>query len=41
MGKLYRFNAKIEITEGGGAFYFPYDVQKEFGVKGKYRKSYI
>ena len=36
MGKVYRFNAKIEITEGGGAFvYFPYDVQKEFGVKGR------
>ncbi len=36
MGKVYRFNAKIETTEGGGAFvYFPYDVQKEFGVKGR------
>ena len=36
MGKVYRFNAKIETTDGGGAFvYFPYDVQKEFGVKGR------
>jgi hypothetical protein len=36
MGKVYRFKAKIETTDGGGAFvYFPYDVQKEFGIKGR------
>lgn len=36
MGKVCRFKAKIETTEGGGAFvYFPYDVQKEFGIKGR------
>jgi len=36
MEKVYRFKAKIETTDGGGAFvYFPYDVQKEFGIKGR------
>jgi len=34
--KKYTFTAKIEAGPGGGAFiYFPYDVQKEFGTKGK------
>lgn len=32
----YRFTAKIEATSGGGAYVlFPYDVQKEFGTRGK------
>lgn len=32
----YRFAAKIEPANGGGAYVlFPYDVQKEFGTKGK------
>ncbi len=32
----YRFTAKIEATDGGGAYVlFPFDVQKEFGTKGK------
>ncbi len=36
MKKVYQFKAKIETTEGGGAFvYFPFDVQKEFGIKGR------
>ena len=34
--KKYAFTAKIEPGPGGGAFVtFPYDVQKEFGVKGR------
>ena len=34
--KEYRFKAKIEKGDGGGAFiFFPYDVEKEFGTKGK------
>jgi len=34
--KKYSFTAKIEPGPGGGAFVtFPYDVEKEFGVKGR------
>jgi hypothetical protein len=34
--KKYSFTAKIELGPGGGAFVtFPYDVKKEFGVKGR------
>jgi len=32
----YRFRAKIEAGGGGGAYVlFPFDVEKEFGTKGK------
>lgn len=34
--KRYKFKAKIQDGDGGGAFiFFPFDVQKEFGTKGK------
>ena len=34
--KKYRFKAKIEPANGGGTFvFFPYDTDKEFGMKGK------
>jgi len=34
--KKYKFNAKIQEGERGGAFvFFPYDVEKEFGTKGR------
>ena len=34
--KKYRFKAAIQASDGGGAFvFFPFDVEKEFGVKGK------
>jgi hypothetical protein len=34
--KKYAFTAKIEPGPGGGAFViFPYDVEKEFGIKGR------
>jgi uncharacterized protein DUF1905/bacteriocin resistance YdeI/OmpD-like protein len=34
--KGYKFKAKIEPSDGGGAYVlFPYDVEKEFGTKGK------
>lgn len=34
--KTYRFLAKIEASGGGGAYIlFPFDVEKEFGTKGK------
>jgi hypothetical protein len=34
--KKYKFNAKICAGDGGGAYViFPYDVEKEFGTKGK------
>ncbi len=34
--KEYKFEAKIEAGDGGGAYVlFPYDVEKEFGTKGK------
>jgi hypothetical protein len=34
--KKYKFKAKIEAGNGGGAFvFFPYDVEKEFGTKGQ------
>ncbi len=34
--KKYSFTAKIESGPGGGAFVtFPYDVEKEFGAKGR------
>ncbi len=34
--KKYKFKAKIERGEGGGAFvFFPHDVEKEFGTKGR------
>ena len=32
----YTFKAKIQEGRGGGAFvFFPYDVEREFGVKGR------
>jgi hypothetical protein len=34
--ETYKFHAKIEPGDGGGAFvYFPYDIQREFGTKSK------
>lgn len=34
--KKYKFTAKIEAGSGGGAYVlFPYDVEKEFGVRGR------
>jgi hypothetical protein len=34
--KTYKFNAKIEAGDGGGAYVlFPYDIEKEFATKGK------
>ncbi len=34
--KRYKFKAKIQVGEGGGAFvFFPFDVEKEFGTKGQ------
>jgi len=34
--KKYKFTAKIEEAGGGGAYVlFPYDVEKEFGTKGR------
>jgi Domain of unknown function (DUF1905)/Bacteriocin-protection, YdeI or OmpD-Associated len=34
--KKYKFRAAIEPADGGGAcVHFPYDVEKEFGVKGR------
>lgn len=34
--KKYSFKAKIEAAGGGGAYVlFPYDVEKEFGTKGR------
>jgi hypothetical protein len=34
--KKYKFKAKIEAGDGGGAYVlFPYDAVKEFGTKGK------
>ena len=34
--KKYRFTGKIEAAPGGGAYvFFPYDIEKEFGAKGK------
>jgi uncharacterized protein YdeI (YjbR/CyaY-like superfamily) len=34
--KTYRFQARIESEDGGGAFVvFPYDVEQEFGVRGR------
>ena len=34
--KKYRFKAKIEAGDGGGAYVvFPFDIEKEFGTKGK------
>ena len=34
--KKYKFKAKIEAGDGGGAYVlFPYDTEKEFGTKGK------
>src|SRR5262245_26805070 len=34
--KKYTFKAKIEAGRGGGAYVvFPYDVEREFGTKGK------
>ncbi len=33
---VYRFKAKIEAGDGGGAYVlFPYDVEQEFGTKGR------
>ena len=34
--KKYKFKAKINAGDGGGAYVlFPYDTAKEFGTKGK------
>jgi hypothetical protein len=34
--KKYKFKAKIEASDGGGAYVlFPHDTEKEFGTKGK------
>jgi hypothetical protein len=34
--KKYRFKAKIEASDGGGAYVlFPYDTVREFATKGK------
>ena len=34
--KIYKFRAKIQAAGGGGAYVlFPYDVEKEFGAKGR------
>lgn len=34
--KAYRYKAKIEAARGGGTFvFFPHDVEKEFGTKGR------
>jgi hypothetical protein len=34
--KKYKFKAKIEAGDGGGAYVlFPYDTEKEFSTKGK------
>jgi hypothetical protein len=34
--KTYKFKARIESAGGGGAcVYFPYDVEKEFGTRGR------
>ena len=34
--KTYKFKARIEAASGGGAcVFFPYDVEKEFGTKGR------
>jgi hypothetical protein len=34
--KKYKFKARIEAAEGGGAYIlFPYDTEKEFGTKGR------
>lgn len=34
--KKYKFKARIEAESGGGAYVlFPYDTEKEFGVKGR------
>jgi hypothetical protein len=34
--KKYKFSANIHAGDGGGAFVlFPFDVEKEFGVKGR------
>ena len=36
MSKEYKFEAEIRSGGGGGAYVlFPYDIQKEFGVKGR------
>jgi hypothetical protein len=36
MPRKYKFKAKIQEGDGGGAFiFFPFDVQREFGTKGK------
>jgi len=36
--KTYKFKARIEsatVGSGGACIYFPYDVEKEFGVRGR------
>jgi len=34
--KKYKFKAKIQAGDGGGAYViFPYDVEKEFGTRGR------
>ena len=34
--KIYKFKAKIQAGDGGGAYVlFPFDVEETFGTKGK------
>jgi hypothetical protein len=34
--KVYRFTAKLKPARGGGAYIlFPYDIEQEFGTKGR------
>jgi hypothetical protein len=34
--KTYKFKAKIEASDGGGAYVlFPYDTEAEFATRGK------
>ena len=34
--KTYKFKAKIEASDGGGAYVlFPYDIEKEFALRGR------
>ena len=33
--KTYKFKAKIEAADGGACIFFPHDVKKEFGTKGR------
>ena len=33
--KTYKFKARIEAAGGGACVFFPYDVEKEFGTRGR------